>query len=73
VVETRVVGLHGPTSEARWGPIGPYAVAISAQGPGCGYLNLGFEYPARCDCMLRITVEQVLAKCRAILQLPARR
>lgn len=68
VVGAPVVGLHGPTSARRWGPVGPLAVAISAPGSGCAYLDLGFEYPPNCECMGRVTVEQVLAECRSILR-----
>jgi len=66
-LDVPVIGLHGPTSARRWGPIGRRAVAVSAPGADCGYLNLGFEYPARCDCMSRIAVDRVLDHCRAIL------
>ncbi len=66
-----VIGLHGPTSALRWGPIGPRAIAVSAQGADCGYLNLGFEYPPQCDCMCRIGVDEVLAHCRSLLRIDA--
>jgi len=67
VLGAPVLGLHGPTSERRWGPIGPLAVAIRAPGPECGYLNLGFEYPVQCTCMERITVDHVMAQCMSLL------
>jgi ADP-heptose:LPS heptosyltransferase len=54
------VALNGPTSELRWGPVGARAVSVNSELPGCGYLNLGFEYergPA--ECMLGISVERV--------------
>jgi heptosyltransferase I len=63
-----VIGLHGPTSARRWGPVGARARAISAPGEDCGYLNLGFEYPFHCTCMERITVEQVVAECRDLVR-----
>ena len=54
------VGLNGPTSAKRWGPIGPNAVCIDSDLPGCGYLNLGFEYDGRrTDCMRGISVDRV--------------
>lgn len=56
----RVVGLNGPTSVQRWGAYSPYAINVSPDLPGCGYLNLGFEYPAQPPkCMENISVAQV--------------
>jgi heptosyltransferase-3 len=54
------VALNGPTAEHRWGPIGPRAAAVNSTLPGCGYLNLGFEYDGhRTDCMLGIEPDAV--------------
>jgi ADP-heptose:LPS heptosyltransferase len=56
------VALNGPTSETRWGPVGERVRSVNADLPGCGYLNLGFEYdrgPA--DCMQAISVDRVAA------------
>jgi heptosyltransferase III len=58
------LALHGPTNPRRWGPLGSSAIVI---GPdwncGCGYLNLGFEYPTSPpDCMSRISIDDVLDK-----------
>lgn len=54
------VGLNGPTSSLRWGAIGPRAVSVDSELPGCGYLNLGFEYEGRrTDCMQGISVDRV--------------
>lgn len=56
-----VIGLSGPTSNLRWGPIGPQAIGLQAKGRDCGYLNLGFEFEGQAmDCMSRITVEEIL-------------
>jgi heptosyltransferase-3 len=58
-----LVALHGPTNPGRWGPVSKNAVVIGP-GPerGCGYLNLGHEYPARPpDCMECIAANEVLA------------
>lgn len=56
------LGLNGPTSASRWGPIGANASSIDSDLPGCGYLNLGFEYEGhRTDCMSGISVERVAA------------
>jgi heptosyltransferase III len=54
------IALNGPTSSLRWGPIGPKAVCIDSDLPGCGYLDLGFEYAGqRTDCMFGISVGRV--------------
>ena len=54
------VALNGPTSEGRWGPVGPHAVSVNSATPDCGYLNLGFEYDGkRVDCMEGISVDRV--------------
>jgi heptosyltransferase-3 len=53
-------GLNGPTASARWGACGPQAVNVDSDLPGCGFLNLGFEYAgAREDCMEGISVQRV--------------
>jgi heptosyltransferase III len=55
------VGLNGPTSELRWGPIGERAISVNSSFGGCGYLDLGGEYEGqRQDCMLGISVGAVL-------------
>ena len=54
------VGLNGPTSERRWGPVGRHAVSVNSAFEGCGYLHFGWEYRGRReDCMNGITVERV--------------
>lgn len=54
------VSLNGPTSNLRWGPVGPCAIGVQPEGGGCGYLNLGFEFRNQpTDCMERISVEMV--------------
>lgn len=55
------VGLNGPTSERRWGPLGERAVSVNSSVDGCGYLHFGWEYRGRReDCMLGIPVDGVL-------------
>jgi ADP-heptose:LPS heptosyltransferase len=69
LLERPTLALHGPTNPRRWGPLGKTAVVIGP-GPecGCGYLNLGFEYPrSPPDCMARISVEEVLARLGTML------
>jgi heptosyltransferase I len=57
---TWTIALNGPTNSSRWGPIGPRTVNVDSELPGCGFLNLGFEYDGqRTDCMEGITVERV--------------
>lgn len=66
------VGLHGPTSEKRWGPIGPATRAVSSSFAGCGYLNLGFEYSGhRLDCMDGVSLDDVVrATWEAVAEAP---
>lgn len=45
-LDVPTVGLHGPTSEIRWGALGRQTINLSVPPPHGGYLNLGFEYPA---------------------------
>lgn len=58
----RTVGLHGPTSALRWGPLGPRVRSVTSTMTGCPYLNLGFEYAGhRTDCMEGVSVDAVMA------------
>lgn len=64
------VCLDGPTPARRWGPVGPRVASVSSTLPGCGYLDLGFEYDGqRTDCMLGIDVDRVTAAVRALANL----
>jgi heptosyltransferase I len=55
------IALNGPTSSRRWGPVGENVVSVDSALPGCGYLNLGFEYDGqRTDCMSGIAVDRVV-------------
>jgi heptosyltransferase III len=68
-LNVRLVALHGPTSSLRWGPISERAVAVNSPLEGCGYLNLGWEYPARPPaCMECIPYETVRDACLAVLR-----
>ncbi len=59
-----VIGLHGPTSSKRWGPVGRNAVAIDSPDPRAGYLYLGFERSADPPpCMEAISYDKVLDEC----------
>jgi ADP-heptose:LPS heptosyltransferase len=60
-VGARTISLEGPTPLHRWGPLGPRARSVVTTLPGCGYLDLGFEYAGqRLDCMDGITVDAVV-------------
>ena len=59
---TPTIALNGPTSGARWGPIGPHTRSVASPMIPDGYLDLGFEHDARyADCMRSITVDTVIA------------
>jgi ADP-heptose:LPS heptosyltransferase len=54
------IALNGPTSSRRWGPLGRDVTCIDSELPGCGFLDLGFEYEGqRTDCMDGISVTRV--------------
>jgi ADP-heptose:LPS heptosyltransferase len=58
LVGARTVSLEGPTPPVRWGPLGRRTRAVVTALPGCGYLNLGFEYAGeRTDCMDGVSVQ----------------
>lgn len=64
-----VVSLQGPTSSKRWGPIGEKSIAVDSTLDGCGYLDLGWEYPTEPPaCMAGVSYETVRDACRALLQ-----
>jgi len=64
-----LVALHGPTSSKRWGPISEKAIIVDSPLDGCGYLNLGWEYPAQPPaCMKCISYETVRDACRGLLE-----
>jgi len=63
-----MVALQGPAPSRRWGPLSDRAIVLESPCPGCGYLNLGFEYPDDPpDCMGAITEEMVLGAVRALI------
>jgi ADP-heptose:LPS heptosyltransferase len=67
-LDVPTIGLSGPTSCRRWGPIGPRARCVPSPVIPGGYLDLGFErddrYP---DCMDAITVDAVLEEWDALV------
>lgn len=59
-VGAHVICLEGSTSSHRWGPVGKRVTSVEAHGPGCGYIDLGFERPpGSVDCMSMISVDAV--------------
>jgi heptosyltransferase I len=65
------VSLEGPVPVARWGPLGPRVRSVESTLPGCGYLDLGFEYAGRrLDCMEGVTVDAVMGAVDALTGLP---
>ncbi|MEI9919624.1 MAG: glycosyltransferase family 9 protein [Bacteroidota bacterium] len=62
-LHVNLIGLNGPTSIVRWGPLNTNSVALKSPHPDSPCLNLGFEYKCgneNCNCMALITVEEVL-------------
>ncbi len=70
---TPVVGLHGPTNFAQWGPWSRTAEVVHARIPCSPCLNLGFEYGCQAlpdgtsPCMYTIEVTAVLRVCERLL------
>ena len=70
---TPVVGLHGPTNFAQWGPWDRNAGVVRAQIPCSPCLNLGFEYGCQAlsdgtsPCMHTVEVRAVLRECERLL------
>ena len=68
-----VIGLHGPTNFAQWGPWHSNTGVVSADMPCSPCLNLGFEYGCQAlpdgtsPCMHTIEVARVLAECERVL------
>ena len=70
---TPVIGLHGPTNSAQWGPWNRDAGIVRAALPCSPCLNLGFEYGCQAlsdgtsPCMHTIEVAAVLQECDRFL------
>lgn len=64
-----LVALHGPTNARRWGPVRATSVSLESPLLGCGYLDLGFEYPHPVpECMNALTFDTVLSACQGLLR-----
>jgi ADP-heptose:LPS heptosyltransferase len=73
-VDTPVVGLYGPTSAKRWGPLGERSLAVESRLSGCGEMSLGFENNSAWDnCMAAIPVCDVIAAIDRLVQKNASR
>ncbi len=56
-----LVGLYGPTSPDRWGPLGDNGIAVVGDSDCVGCISLGFERACtETDCMRSIPPERVL-------------
>ena len=70
---TPVIGLHGPTNFAQWGPWSRNASVVRAKIPCSPCLNLGFEYGCQAlpdgtsPCMHTIEVMTVIRECERLL------
>lgn len=72
---TPTVGIFGPESPARWGPVGPRAVSVSATGVPCSPCSNIFrlQAPAACGnpdhirCLRDVGVADVLAAARKVV------
>ena len=68
-----VIGLHGPTNFAQWGPWSYNTGVVSARVPCSPCLNLGSEYGCQAlpdgtsPCMHTIEVARVLQECERLL------
>ncbi len=68
-----VIGLHGPTNPAQWGPWCRDVSIVRAEMPCSPCLNLGFEYGCQAlpdgtsPCMRTIGLERVLRECERFL------
>jgi heptosyltransferase I len=61
VLGAPTIGLNGPNSSHRWGPVGPRVASVEPHGGKDGYLNFGFEFAGHLkDCMQRTRVEDVV-------------
>lgn len=69
-----VVAINGPTSGARWGPVGQYTRCVASPMVPDGYLDLGWERDDRYrDCMKVITLSTVLGAFDDLMAEVARR
>ena len=70
---TPVIGLHGPTNAAQWGPWSREVRIVRSEMPCSPCLNLGFEYGCQAlpdgtsPCMWTIAVADVLRECERFL------
>jgi heptosyltransferase-3 len=71
VIGAPTISLNGPTAEHRWGARGPRVMNVQPADGSGGYLHLGFEFKGQPeDCMLQISVDQVVAAAQQLLLSP---
>lgn len=62
ILDVPLVGLMGPASPDRWGPLGKHSLAVTPKKGSRNYLNLGMEVPAQVEpCMPYLEVSDVLS------------
>lgn len=68
-LDVPLVGLYGPTSAERWGPISDKAIVVNSPLASSGYLSLGFEKRRNPPpCMEAICYESVERACEIALE-----
>lgn len=59
-LDCAVVGLHGPTTFARWGAWNARSIGVESRHPAAGYINYGFErHPQGDEIMACLSVDAV--------------
>lgn len=66
-IHTTTVALHGPTSPARWGGIGPHLYSVTSPNPSAGKLQLGFDYLDNLNYLDDLSLDQVFDCCEKAL------
>lgn len=68
ILGTPTVGINGPTSDLRWGPVGRSAIGVNTLDNSGGFLHLGFEFRGNpSDTMQRISSKQVADAAQRLL------
>ncbi|MEI6715456.1 MAG: glycosyltransferase family 9 protein [Verrucomicrobiota bacterium] len=68
LVGANLVGLHGPTSAKRWGPVNTNSVPIQSPRPCSPCLHLGSDYACPLNsCMQELSPESVLSALQTFL------
>lgn len=68
VLNTPVIGLHGPTCSERWGARSPAAISLNAPHPEAGFIHFGFEKsPRALEIMATLAVDVVFETAKKAL------